>query len=75
MQPYFKSIYGAIIPFSSVLAIKSYGIRKYDILLLSGIEVPNFTFSDRVDYDAQIYNYETWLVEQNQRSSNVNYIP
>lgn len=74
MQPYFKSMYGAIVPFSSVLAMTADTAKRYNIALLSGAEVPRFTFNDLIDHDTQIRNYETWLVDQYQRSSNVNCI-
>ena len=79
MQPYFKSMYGAIVPFSNVIAmtvvdITSNDLMKYKTLLLSGAEISKFTFNDLIDHDEQIRNYKTWLVDQYQRSSNVNCI-
>lgn len=77
MQPFFKSTYGSIVPFSSILAITVIGsssVKKYNVKLLSGIEITTFTFNNLIDHDEQIKNYETWLTNQYQRSSNANCI-
>lgn len=77
MQPFFKSTYGSIVPFSSILAMTVTGsssVKQYNVKLLSGVEITTFTFSNPRDHDEQIKNYETWLVNQYQRSSNANHI-
>ena len=77
MQPFFKSTYGSIVPFSSILAMTATGssssVKQYNVKLLSGGEVATFTFNNLIDHDEQIKNYETWLVNQYQRSLNENY--
>lgn len=76
MQPFFKSTYGSIIPFSSILAmtVTDSNRIKYNVKLFSGTEISTFTFNNVIDHDEQIKNYETWLVDQYLRSSNANYI-
>ena len=77
MQPFFKSTYGSIIPFSSILAMTATGTdsyKQYNVKLFSGTEISTFTFNSLIDHDEQIKNYETWLIDQYQRSSNANYI-
>ena len=77
MQPFFKSTYGSIVPFSSILAMTVTGsssVKQYKVKLLSGVEITTFTFSSLIDHDEQIKNYETWLTNQYQRSSNANHI-
>lgn len=76
MLPYFKSTYGSIIPFSSILSmtVTDSNRIKYNVKLSSGAEVSTFTFNNIVDHDEQIKSYETWLIDQYQRSSNANHI-
>ena len=76
MQPFFKSTYGSIIPFSSILAmtVTDSNRIKYNVKLFSGTEISTFTFNNIIDHDEQIKNYETWLVDQCLRNSNANYI-
>ena len=76
MQPFFKSTYGSIIPFSSILAmtVTDSNRIKYNVKLFSGTEISTFTFNNVIDHDEQIKNYETWLVDQYLRNSNANYI-
>lgn len=77
MQPFFKSTYGSIVPFSSILAMTVTGssnVKQYNVKLLSGVEITTFTFNNLIDHDEQIKNYETWLTNQYQRSSNANHI-
>lgn len=77
MLPFFKSTYVSIIPFSSILGMTVTGsssVKQYNVKLSSGTEIATFTFSCIIDHDEQIKNYETWLVDQYQRSSNANHI-
>lgn len=77
MLPYFKSTYGSIIPFSSILSMTATGsnsVKQYNVKLSSGAEISTFTFNNVIDHDEQIKNYETWLVGQYIRNSNANYI-
>lgn len=63
MQPFFKSIYGSIVPFNSIIGVSMNNNNAIEFKLIYQTSL-TLQFKDLTDKEIQLKNYEDYLTNQ-----------
>ena len=63
MQPFFRSTYGSIVPFSSIIGVSMNNNNAIEFKLIYQTSL-TLQFKDPTDKETQLKNYENYLINQ-----------
>lgn len=63
MQPFFKSTYGSIVPFNSIIGVSMNNNNAIEFKLIYQTSL-TLQFKDQTDKETQLKNYENYLINQ-----------
>lgn len=63
MQPFFKSTYGSIVPFNSIIGVSINNNNAIEFKLIYQTSL-TLQFKDSTDKETQLKNYEDYLINQ-----------